>query len=428
MLRVLAICHEDPELLLGGMGRHVRELYRAMARRDDVEVELLTAGPGEATQQYLGFTKHRWAEVVPQKSPVPGLRSVLQADLQMARRLLQLIADGKRWDVVHAHEWSSIQLAHMVAEALHVPIVATMHLCMAALRVYDQPAVPPKDPGPPTWSEIDLWVGSQEGKLLIENDALILCSNAYVDIAREFYPLRDPADDREEVAYRWPKPISMIYNGIDTSEWNHEAGHAESARLKHRLSDRPIALYVGRIATMKGIEYLLEAVETKDTGWQVVIAGEVNADRGKEEWHVTKKLRAIERAYPERLRWVGHQQDQELKNLYAAAGCVVMPSTHEPFGIVALEALAMGAPLICTEVGGLGEIVVDEAGTECALIIPSHSAAAILAALDQIEGDAARNRQLGLERVRAFDWDRIAGQTVDVYRAVTKEREQCQSA
>ena len=89
-----------------------------------------------------------------------------------------------------------------------------------------------------------------------------------------------------------------------------------------------------------------------------------------------------------------------------------------PFGIVALEAMAMGCPLLCTEVDGLGEIVVDEQGGEHALIIPSSDSGAIVEGLRMLGNDDARFelRQLGLQRVKAFTWDAAVERTIAVYR------------
>jgi len=406
MIRLLAICTEDPELILGGMGRHVRELYRAMARRGDVEIDLLTVGPGMSAKQFEGYTKHRYSDVCPQKPPIPGIRAILQCDVQLLRYLLALAARGKRWDLIHAHEWSSVQVAHCARDAFRVPIVSTMHLCMAALRKYD---VDPNAPrGAETWDELDLWIANQEGKLLIENSELILCSDSYVRIAAEFYPLNVIG-----------KQATMIYNGIDRSEWNPDIGDGDRARSQHCLGDKRIALFVGRIATMKGIEYLLDAVEDRDVGYQIVVAGEVNADNDSaDKWHVTRRLRRMENTHRDRFRWIGFQRDRSLKDLYAAADVVVMPSTHEPFGIVALEAMACGVPLIATAVDGLGEIV-RGGDSDCAQIIEPRSGKEINGALERLFSDRDRWNHLraaGLARVAHFDWSKIADQTVGVYK------------
>lgn len=408
-MKVLAICQEDPSEILGGMGMHIRELYREMASMG-VEIDLLTQGKPEGAVDYLGFTKHYDDKHICFKPTKPDFACRLMVDIQMAKTLMRLIAErgADYWDVIHQHEWTSVQLARMARRALSLPLVGTMHLCLSRLAFVENPST-----NPGKWGQADLYMMQQEGHLVCDPDEFILCSDSYVEMAREHF-----GTDR---------PINMVHNGVNTSEWNPEAGDGERARYEHNLDfvsgrphRRPVALFVGRVAEMKGIVYLLEAVEKVDMDWQVVIAGEVNAndEKSKEEWWVTHKMRKLEDAYPERFRWVGFQHGQDLRDLYAAADCVLMPSTHEPFGIVALEAMAMGAPLIATEVDGLGEIVCD-GDDEYAMIIPERSVDAIVAALRVLKKNPdvrEELRELGLKRVRDFTWAQAAESTLEIYR------------
>ena len=423
-LRVLAVCMEDPEWILGGMGRHVRELYKHMARRGDVEIDLLTAGPHEGPMNYCGYTKHHNHKVVCWKPRAPGMSSLLTMDIQCLKTLMQLVLQGKKWDVVHVHEWNSYQLARFVRETLNIPMVGTMHLCITKLSQMEEcptdrreqadggfvkrllqkiPWLPIKANGN-AYSEDYLYLLQQECHLIVDPDELILCSKAYVKMAHELFMTE--------------RKINMIYNGIDLGVWNPQAGNAAKARQAHHLPGRPIALYVGRVADMKGIRPLLEAIETTDTGYCVVLCGEVNAndEAAKESWDVTKRLRKLEAQHPERLRWVGFHQDQELRDLYAAADVGIMPSIHEPFGIVALEFMAMGVPLIATQADGLGEIVVNGAEEYAMIIAPQ--AADIVESLRVLRAGGPRQqlRELGLRRVKDFDWNVAAEQTVAVYR------------
>ena len=418
---MLAICQEDPHHLLGGMGMHVRELYRAMARREDVEIDLLTTGPGEGMVEIDGYRKHRSDKLVCWKPRAPDLAALLAADIQMARTLAQLLAQGRRWDVIHAHEWNTVQVARMARDALQIPMVGTLHLCITRLMQVDS------QPGAP--SECDLYLMQQEGHLVCDPRELILCSKSYVKQVRE--------------TFMTDRPVHMIYNGIDRERWFREAGDGDRARFQHGLptgklagafgEDRPIALYVGRIATMKGITQILDAVEAEDNGYCVVCCGEVNAntDADKEAWSVTQRIRALEACMPWRFRWLGFRHGQELLDLYAAASVGLMPSIHEPFGIAALEHLAMGVPLIATEVDGLGEVVVDDCDTvaerdqaeEFGIIIPARSPRAIVEALKLRRGLAPavveEMRQAGYRRCQAFSWDTAAEQTVKVYHQAT---------
>lgn len=408
-MRVLAICYEDPAEILGGMGMHVREVYRTLAARG-VEIDLVTQGTPEGSAEYLGFTRHFDDKHICWKPRKPDFACRLMVDLQMAKTLTRLIAEkgAGHWDIIHQHEWTSVQLARMARRALGLPLVGTMHLCLSYLALLENPQTNPGE-----WGQADQYMFQQEGHLVCDPDEFILCSDAYVQMARRHFLVE--------------RPIHMIHNGICTDEWHPKAGEGDRARFDHALdfvdgvptSRRLMALYVGRVAEMKGITFLLDALEARDPGWQVVVAGEVNAndDRSKEEWEVTQRIRRLQRVHPERFRWVGFQHGQALRDLYAAADCVLMPSTHEPFGIVALESMAMGAPLISTEVDGLGEIVTDGDGGEYALIIQPRSPGEILAALQMMHRKEVRAelRDLGLRRVRDFTWDAAADATLEVY-------------
>jgi len=370
-IRVLAICHEDPAWILGGMGMHCRELYRHLAKREDVEIDFVTNGPGEGCELFNGFRKHQADKLVCYKPRTADLSSFLFADMQFARTLARMIADGQRWDLVHEHEWTSVQLGRMMRDALDVPLVGTMHLCITKLAMVENPACMASVA---EWPEIEFYLRQQEGNLIADPDETILCSKAYVDIVRETFLTR--------------RPIHMIYNGIDPEVWHPTAGVA--ARVEHD-ADRLLGLYVGRIATMKGIEPLLSALEA---------------------------------AHPERLRWIGFQHGQDLHDLYTAADAVIMPSIHEPFGIVALEAMASGCPLLATAVDGLGEIVRNDS-EDFALIIPPNDPRSIVTGLAELRDSQFRATLAaqGLKRIEAFSWEVVADQTVDVYRQALRKKD-----
>lgn len=413
-IRVLAVCHEDPEVILGGMGRHVRHLYQAMAKIPGVEIDLLTTGPREGSRQYLGYTKHHNDKLICWKPRQADFACQLSQDVQVLRTFCRLLAQGRQWDIVHMHEWGAVQVGRVARDALGVPLVGTLHLCMKALADQCEAGAESMFEGEHSFGSLaegDLYMRQQEGHLVWDPDELILCSNAYVDLIRKVYLTE--------------RPINMIYNGIDVSEWNPETGGGVYARARNEIPQRPVALYAGRIADMKGIRDVLTAVESHDSGYCVVLAGEVNAnsDEAKEQWEVTRWIRRLEAEMPERLRWVGFQDGQYLRDFYSLADVVLMPSNHEPFGLVALEAMAMGTPLISTEVGGLGEIVKD-GRKEYAMIIPPHSPEAIVKALEVLKDEKVRAelRELGLSRACDFTWDEAARMTVDVYRQAIENR------
>lgn len=400
-IRLLVIAQEDPEEILGGMGRHIGELYKEMAKRNDIEIDMLVGGSAEGPYWYNGYRKHHCDKLLCYKPGAPNMASLLVSDIQLAKTLLRLVHQGKKWDLIHVHEWNGIQVARMARDAFRIPMVGTMHLCITALMEFYGII----------FQEEDIYCMQQEGHLIIDTDEIILCSKAYEKMARQ--------------VFMTDRPINLIYNGIDLDEWKRDNSNEAQIRENFQLSDRPIALYVGRIALMKGIMSLLAAIQKEDTGFCHVLVGEVNSNTEKEkkEWYITRWIQRLEKKYPERIKWVGFQQDEALKGLYSLADVGIMPSIHEPFGIVALEHMAMGVPLISTEVEGLKEVVCDEDGNEYSLIIDSENNIDIIEALKFLYGNEAalkELKELGLKRVKDFSWKTASDKTVEIYRRLLK--------
>jgi glycosyltransferase involved in cell wall biosynthesis len=374
--RILVICQEDPEWLLGGMGRHLQELYKEIARQGEVEVDLLVGGPADEAYKYNGFMKHHSDKLLYYKPKAANMASLLISDLQLVNTFTRLLAQGKRWDLVHVHEWNSMQVAKIARDALSVPMVGTMHLCISSL-------MEEANADPLEYAESDIYLMQQEGHLIVDPEELILCSYAYEKLIRRLF-----MTDRS---------INMIYNGIDMEYWSKSEVLAKKVKQKLMLPDKPIALFVGRIADMKGIREILEAVENwQDCPYFVVLAGEVNAnsEADKEGWDVLAEIG-------------------------------LMPSLAEPFGIVALEFMAMGVPLISTEVEGLGEVVTDPSGNEYALIIDSGDVRQIREAMEHLYKnlhDMQTLHSLGRVRAQHFGWDSVARKTTNLYIGTIEKR------
>ena len=411
-LKILAICHEDPEYILGGMGRHVRELYQAMSHRHNVEIDLLTSGPEEDSKRYLGYMKHHSDKFVCYKPSSANMTSLLTSDIQLTKTLMKLVNNGRTWDIIHVHEWNAYQIAKLASESLRLPLVGTLHLCITKLM---------QDCNLPTdfrqdWSEEDIYLMQQESNLVTQCDEFILCSEAYKNIIREVFLTK--------------RMINVVYNGIDQKYWKTLPAQAHKPT---NSKTRPIALFVGRIADMKGIRPLLKAIEMEDTGYKILLAGEINAgtEKQKEEWEVTQNLMALQRRYPERIQWLGFKDDEQLKGLYTIADVGIMPSIHEPFGIVALEFMTNGVPLISTEVDGLKEVVNDSNGNEYSLIIDANSPGQINEALKILKDNDTAKQELsvlGQKRARDFDWSVIVDQTLEVYKRAIENRARIQNA
>ena len=293
-----------------------------------------------------------------------------------------------RPDVVHAHDWVVAAAATTLSRASGAPLVATVHATEAGR--HDGWIVGP----------LSQAVHRREVRLASAASAVIVCSRAM---------------EGEVVAALGPfkAPVIMIPNGIDLDAW--QASEAESVAARARLGvtpSAPMLVYTGRLAHEKGVGTLVGAMPAVLDGLsdtRLIIAG-----RGPLESTLRAQVTALE--LDAAVTCAGFLPEHELRALVAAANCVVVPSLYEPFGLVALEAGALGTPVVASAVGGLAEIITDD--VTGLLVAPGDSvplAAAILRVLRDPSlatgfADAARSGVAA-----DYSWPLIAQRTVDAY-------------
>ncbi|MFC6094151.1 glycosyltransferase family 4 protein [Saccharothrix lopnurensis] len=395
-MRVLMVSWEYPPVVVGGLGRHVHALATSLAGQGHEVVVLCRQPTG------TDAVTHPTSD-----EPVEGVRLVrvaedpahlvFERDLvawtlamghAMTRAGLALLRDW-RPDVVHAHDWLVTHPAIALAEAAGVPLVATVHATEAGRH------------GGWLSQSLNQQVHSVEWWLANRADALITCSAAM----------------RAEVAHLFevdPGTITVLHNGIEPRRWRVRAGDVAAARARHSPSGAPLLLFFGRLEWEKGVQDLIAAlprVRRSRPGTRLVVAG-TGTHR---DW-------LVEQARKHRVRravsFAGHLSDRSLAALLAAADAVVLPSRYEPFGIVALEAAAAGAPLVASTAGGLGEVVRDGVtGLSFAPGDVDGLARAVRSVLDDGPAAARRARAAKARLGTDFDWGTIAQGTAGVYRA-----------
>lgn len=396
-MRIFHISWEYPPVIYGGLGRHVLALTRAQAAAGH-DVTVITQRPAASRERERidGVTVVRMgSETPPVRRDVTGLmRWTADLDRQLAATVVDLDEDPP--DVVHVHDWVVECAARAAGEHWPVPVVATVHATEAGRHA--------------GWinGEVSRRVYAAEWRLARRATAVITCSPAMAAEARELYQLPD-------------ERVFAIPNGIDLAGWSGEtaepAGTPESARDAGKGFDsapsrgqRPaVVLFVGRLEWEKGVQVLIEATKLlpEEPRVRVVIAG-VGTQTGR--FH---KLAAGD----DRVSFAGHLPDAELRQKLSSASAVVVPSLYEPFGIVALEAAAAGAPLIVSEVGGLAGVVTDGVTGRT---MPPNDPVALADAITQVLADPATAAACAA-RLRArlpldYSWDHIAQRTVAVYR------------
>ena len=383
-VRVVMFSWEYPPLVVGGIAAHVDGLARAMHRAGHEVVVCSLHHPGE-----------------PEDSVVDGVR-VLRADIALPwlpdddlvarmasanHQLVQLIAQLGDWrpDVVHAHDWMVAWAGDTVKTLLGVPLVATIH---ATERGRHGGHLPPGLPG--TINAIEWWLTYQACEI-------IACSRFMV---------------REVVAnFELPsEKVHLVPNGVDTERWNTRS--ALQRDVSH--TSNPLVVAWGRIQYEKGFHVLARAIgelRHRVPGIRCVIAGR-GSYLPELQTHIDME------GVGDIVQLAGFVSDDELRALLEEAACVVIPSLYEPFGIVALEGMAAGAPTIVARTGGLAEIV---EGTDAGLLFEpgnQHELADRIAELlaDPVAAERLRVNAADLLR-RAYTWDAIALATAEVYRA-----------
>jgi glycogen(starch) synthase len=393
-VRILLVSWEYPPVLVGGLGRHVEALGRelAVAGHDVVVLSRRPTGTDATTHPTAleGDGPLRVLRVAEDPPLLEFGRDLVAWTLAWqhaaVRAALTCLRDW-RPDVVHAHDWLAAHAGIALAEVHEVPLVATVHATEAG-RNAGRLATP-----------LQRQVHSAEWWLARRADALITCSAAMRD---EVTALFGPS----------LAPIEVVHNGIAPREWAVDPARAAAARARWAPGGGPLLVNFGRLEYEKGVQDLLAAlplVRQRRPGTRLVVVG-----TGTQREMLA--ARARDHGVADDVAFAGRLSDTDLAAAVAAADAVVLPSRYEPFGIVALEAVAAGAPLVAARSGGLAEIVVDGV---TGVSFPAGDVAALADAVGRVLDDpaaAARRAERGRARLATdFAWAGIAERTVGVY-------------
>ncbi len=198
-------------------------------------------------------------------------------------------------------------------------------------------------------------------------------------------------------------PVDVVPNGVNTEVF-HDGWDKEELKSEMKLGDN-VVLYVGRIDPRKGLEVLIKAM--KDVNGTLVVAG-----TGKNLQRMVRMADAL--GVRERVRFLGHVEYGTLPRLYGASDVFVLPSVSEAFGIVLLEAMASGVPVVGTTVGGIPEII-----DGCGLLVPPNDSDALADSINRLINNqhlAEKVGKLGKSRIdRVYSWRRVVERIVSLY-------------
>lgn len=406
-MRVDLLTREFPPHVYGGAGVHVTELARVLRGLvTDLRVHAFD-GPREAGSPGAGPGVTGYSELSELAGSNAALRT-LGVDLEM-------VVGTEGADLVHSHTWYANFAGHVSSLLQGVPHVVTAH------------SLEPLRP----WKAEQLGGGYRLSSFVERTAyegaaAIVAVSHGMRDDILRCYP---------RVA---PERVHVIHNGIDLDEWHvpttpEEKAFQEATLAKYGIdTSRPTVVFVGRITRQKGLPYFLRAVRGLAPEVQVVLCA--GAPDTKE---IAVEVDGLVRTLQETRTGIVLIQEmlphEEITSILAAADVFITPSVYEPLGIVNLEAMAMGLPVVGTATGGIPDVIVDG---ETGYLVPieqkqdgtgtpihpqqfeADMAERIMKVIDDPDG-ACLMGQRGLERARTdFSWETIGRQTVDLYESL----------
>jgi glycogen(starch) synthase len=408
-MRVWHLAWEYPPLVHGGLGRHVDALVAAqrtagldvgvLTCRDDVTGAAVALPP---PHEVVGRAGDRGGLAVVRVGLGRGWTDVVVDATAWQEALVDAVAAGPdgvggrglgAGRLLHAHDWMVADAAARLSRTLGVPWVLTVHATEHGRRMgrLDEP--------------VHRAVDAAERRAVAAADRVIVCSRA----------MRAEVTD---VLGADPSSVVVVPGGVDPEAWSPSQAALAAARRRWRARPGPLVVAAGRLEWEKGFSTLvraLPAVLARHPAVRTVLAG-TGSYRATLE-RLAHSL-GLQDANGEAVELPGRLDQPALAQLLAVADVVVVPSRYEPFGLVALEAMAAGTCVVATRTGGLAETVADGVTGR---VVDMGDVDGLAATLVELLADHATRDALALagrDAARQRGWSRVAEGTLEVYRSV----------
>ncbi|MDD2706877.1 MAG: glycogen synthase [Verrucomicrobiae bacterium] len=400
-MKVLFLTNEYPPNIYGGAGVHVDYLTRQLARLMDVDVRCF--GKQENLLPHLAIKGYGLDECLDAR-----MDKKMAGAIQALSRCLRFNATPIDAQIVHCHTWYS-HFGGVLAKMLNgIPLVITTHSL--------EPLRPWKREQLGTGYDLSCWI---EKTAMEMADRIIAVSQGMKeDILRLF-----KVD---------PSKIEVIYNGIDIDEYRKVS--TQNCFPRFGIDpQKPYVLFVGRITRQKGIVHLVRAIQHLHPALQVVLCAGA-PDTREIAAEMQNHVQSIQKQRPGVI-WIQEMVDRPTAiELYSNAAVFCCPSIYEPFGIINLEAMSCGTPVVASAVGGIKEVVLHE---KTGLLTPldqyqespfeprdpARFSRDLADGINRLMGDDALRRKMSKasrERVEAiFSWQSIAKQTFELYQKLS---------
>ena len=391
----------------GGMNVYVRDLTRQLGRMG-VHVDVFTRSQDEHVPHVLhDLGSGNRVVHIPAGNEVPLPKQALVEHIpDFVDGILKFTEEKDlKYDVIHSHYWMSGIAAGILKDAWGIPIVHMFHT-LGAMK-----------------NRIARSDEEREGPYRVDGEKQVLSRADRLIVAT-------PAE-KSQLQFLYQADVAkmvIIPPGVDTEHF-YPIPKDEARDYIGVSGDDCMALFVGRIEPLKGIDTLIKAVsvmgmyDAENPFYVAIIGGDPNVARED----MTEEMARLQNLCDElclgqMALFLGKRAQDTLPYYYSAAEVLLMPSHYESFGMVALEAMACGTPVIASQVGGLAYLVKDG---ETGYHVPFDSPDVLSEKLGALLGDFQLRKKMGEQaaiHAKGYDWEVVAGRIIDVYRELQERQ------
>lgn len=383
-MKILMLTWEYPPRIVGGIARVVNDLSKRLIK-DGHEVTVITYREGEAPyyENDKGVDVYRVDNYM--INPNNFIDWIMQLNFNMIAKANELIAENGKFDVIHAHDWLVAYSAKTLKNSYGIPLVSTIHATEAGRNsgIHD---------------ETQRYVNDTEWLLTYESSEVIVNSKFMKNDLQRLFGL--PYEK-----------INVIPNGVNLNLFNG-IERDYNFRRKYAMDNEKVILFMGRLVYEKGIQHLISAMPKILEGYhdaKLVICG-----KGGMQDELQEQVNAM--GIGNKVYFAGYMKGKDVQKMYKAADIAVFPSTYEPFGIVALEAMLSENPIVVSDIGGLNEIVEHRVnGMKAYCGNPNSIADSILELLYDHKLCADITRKAKNKVRNEYNWSKIAQDTHFTY-------------
>jgi len=383
-MKILMLTWEYPPRIVGGIARVVHDLSKRLIK-DGHDVTVVTYRDGDTPyyENDKGVKVYRVDNYM--IKPNNFIEWIMQLNFSMVAKASEIIAKEGKFDVIHAHDWLVANSAKTLKHSFDIPMVSTIHATESGRNsgIHD---------------DTQRYINDTEWMLTYESTEVIVNSNFMKGHIQGLFGL--PFDK-----------INVIANGINLTNFNGIDRDYEYRR-QFAADNEKIILYIGRLVFEKGVQHLISSMSKILEAYQdvkLVIAGK--GGMFDELRAQTEYMGISDKVY-----FTGYLNGKDVQRMYKCADVAVFPSTYEPFGIVALEAMLAGVPTVVSDIGGLNEIV-DHGVTGMKSYAGNSNSIAdsILSLLydQQLNAKVSKNAKAKVKEL--YSWNKIAQDTHFTY-------------